>query len=77
MFNPPLDRVIRLYGLYKKLYHKIPNITLEELPSDNQKYLGDHSLRISDDLISEFENDEQLTALFTKGINHSKLSIFL
>ena len=76
MFNPPPDKVIWFYGIYQKLYHEIPDVTfVEGLPSDYRKYLGDRSLMILDDLMTETGGDERLTSLFTKESHHLNLSI--
>ena len=71
MFNQLPDKVIWFYRIYQKLYREIPDVTfVRGLPSDFRKYIGDHSLMILDDLMTETDGDERLTSLITKESHH-------
>lgn len=76
MFSTPPDKVVWFFGIFQKLYKQIPNVTfVEGFPPDYHKYLGQNSLIILDDLMSEMGSDERLTHLFTKESHHLNLSV--
>lgn len=76
MFNVVPDKVVWFYGIYQNLYNEIPDVTfVEGLPSNYKDYLGENTLFIIDDLMSECGSDKKLTNLFTKGSHHLNITI--
>ncbi len=76
MFSIVPDKIVWFYGIYQPMYDEIQNVTfIEGLPSKYRDFLGNHTLFIVDDLMSECGNDKRLTYLFTKGSHHLNLSI--
>lgn len=76
MFSVVPDKIVIFYGMHQPLYEEMSGVTLVEgLPSNYRAYLGDHSLFIIDDLMSECGNSKILTNLFTKGSHHLNLSV--
>lgn len=76
MIQPPPDKVVWFYGIYQKFYDEIENVLfVEGFPSNYTEYLGENTLFIMDDLMTECANDKRLTNLFTRGSHHLNLSI--
>lgn len=76
MFNVNLERVVWFYGIYQPLYDQIPDVTfVEGLPSKYHEYLGNNTLFILDDLMSEAGKETKITNLFTRGSHHLNLSV--
>lgn len=76
MFNIIPDKVVWFYGIYQSLYDEIPEVTfVEGLPSNYKDYLGENTLFIIDDLMSECGSDKKLTNLFIRESHHLQISI--
>lgn len=76
MFEPVPEKIVWFYGIYQPLYDEIEGVTfVEGFPSNYKDYLGEHTLFILDDLMSEIGGDKRLTTLFTKGSHHLNLSV--
>lgn len=76
MITPVPDKIVWFYGIQQPLYDEIADVTfVEGFPSNYRDYLGENTLFIIDDLMSECGNDKRLTHLFTKGCHHLNLSV--
>lgn len=75
MITPIPDKIVWFYGIYQPLYDEIPDVEfVDGLPSNYQNYLGKNTLFIIDDLMTECGGDKKLTALFTRGSHHARIS---
>lgn len=76
MFSTTPDKIVWFYGIHQSLYDEIPNVIfVEGLSSKYQEHLGNNTLFIIDDLMSECGSDKRLTNLFTRGSHHLNLSV--
>lgn len=76
MFSTVPDKIIWFYGIHQPLYDDIADVTfVEGLPCNYREFLGNNTLFIIDDLMSECGRDKRLTNLFTRGSHHLNLSV--
>jgi hypothetical protein len=77
LFREPINKIYWYYGTwqsgYEEIKTKIPEITFKDDIADIAENLERNSIVVLDDLVKETENNENVTALFTKHVYHKSL----
>ena len=74
--NPPIEKVVFIYGVYQSMYKKYPNIHFTENLEAMKIRPVENTLLILDDVMSAIKDDPALEALFTRG-RHENISTIL
>jgi hypothetical protein len=86
MFQHPPEKIIYCYGVYQDAFKVLedshPNIIMHEgLPAesfiDQELDTAKYNLLILDDLLEEFSRSRDISILFTRGMHHRKISLFV
>ena len=74
--DPPIEKVIFIYGVYQSIYAKYPNIHFTPDLEAMKIRPVEKTLLIIDDCMSAVKDDPALEALFTRG-RHENISTVL
>ena len=74
--DPPIEKVVFIYGVYQSIYAKYPNIHFTSDLEAMKIRPVEKTLLIIDDCMSAIKDDSALEALFTRG-RHENISTVL
>ena len=75
--NPPIEKVVFIYGIWQDIYKNYRDIFFTDNLEDLQVEPEKRTLIVLDDMMSSIRDSKTLEEAFTLGVHHKKVSICL